>query len=85
MVPLSVWAPHTDVDPLLLQHTWKPGDSIKDGTAQLRDCSAWRYGPVEELRDVALLVRVSSRLFDEPLQRTQDRPVWSCSRTYLQQ
>ena len=29
MVPLSVWAPHTDVDPLLLQHTWKPSDSIK--------------------------------------------------------
>ena len=81
MVPLSVWAPHTDVDPLSLQHTWKPSDSIKDGTAQLPDCSARRYAPVVELKDVALHVRVSPRLFEEPLQRTQDRPVWSCSRS----
>ena len=64
----------------MAQDSKKPGDDVQDGAARCRGCITLRLGPVVELRDLALLVRMPlPRLFSEPLQRAQDRSVWSGS------
>ena len=71
VVTFCVRTSHADVCPELLQDAWEPGDP------HLGCCIIVVAHQVVELRDMALHVRVSSCLFNQPAQGVLDRTVRS--------